>query len=225
MLNYEVDPTILGPFVPAGTELDERNGRHFISLVGFLFLDTHVLTLPAFFHQNFEEVNLRFYVRRQVADEIRRGVVFIRELVPRPLVAEMAKLTYNEPYRTVPMQHTILETSGGLQSVEYLFGGPAEQCRITLHVENPLARLERGSEEEFLSQRGWGYTRQRDGGTIEYRVEHPRWSIWNNARWEVDGPLREFYDPPFADIISGGPSSAFIADGSEIAVHLPERIA
>lgn len=225
MLNYEVDPVILAPLVPAGTELDERSGQHFISLVGFLFLDTHVLSLPAFFHQNFEEVNLRFYVRRTVGDEVRRGVVFLRELVARPVVAGIAKLTYNEPYRTVPMQHTILETSGGLQSVEYLFGGPTDQCRITLHVGSTLKRLEPGSEEEFLSHRGWGYTRQRDGGTIEYKVEHPRWSIWSNTRSEIDGPLGEFYDQPFADILKGGPSSAFIADGSEIAVHLPERIA
>lgn len=225
MLNYEVDPAILAPRLPSGTELDDYKGRHFISMVGFLFLDTHVLSLPAFFHQNFEEVNLRFYARRDVGGERRGGVVFLREMVPRPLVAEMAKLTYNEPYRTEPMQHTILETSGELQSVEYQFGGPSEVCRITLHVESALGALARGSEEEFLSHREWGYTRQRDGGTIEYRVEHPRWNIWPNARWEIDGPLREFYDEPFATILLGGPTSAFIADGSHVSVHLPERIA
>ena len=224
MLNYEVDPAILARYVPSGTSLDDFNGRTFISLVGFLFLDTHVLSLPAFFHQNFEEVNLRFYVRRDVAGERHSGVVFLREMVPRPLVAEMAKLTYNEPYRTVPMQHTILETSGELQSVEYQFGGPADTCRMTLHVESELESLAAGSEEEFLSHRQWGYTTQRDTGTIEYRVEHPRWNIWPNARWELDGPLREFYDEPFAGILSRGPSSAFIAEGSNVSVHLPERI-
>jgi hypothetical protein len=225
LLNFEVDRQLLEPLCPKGTELDDRAGRHFISLVGFLFLDTHVLSLPAFFHQDFEEVNLRFYVRREVRGEVRRGVVFIRELVSLPLVSAMARLTYNEPYRTVPMQHTILETSGELQCVEYQFGGPGEQCRITLHVEAPLIALEHGSEEEFLSHREWGYTRQRDGGTIEYRVDHPRWKVWPNARWELDGPLGEFYAAPLADILRTGPSSAFVADGSPIAVHLPDRIA
>ena len=224
MLNYEVDPVMLRSHLPAGTELDDYDGRHFISLVGFLFLDTHVLSLPAFFHQNFEEVNLRFYVRRSAGGGTRSGVVFLRELVARPLVAEMAKLTYNEPYRTVPMQHTILDTSGELQCVEYQFGGPGDQCRMTLHVESPLEPVSPGSLEEFLSHRQWGYTTQRDGGTIEYRVEHPHWNIWPNARWELDGPLREFYDEPFATILNKGPSSAFIAEGSAVAVHLPERI-
>ena len=225
MINFEVDPGVLRPHVPRGTTLDDRDGRHFVSLVAFLFLDTHLLTAPAFFHQNFEEANLRFYVRRMIGRELRQGVVFIREMVPLPLVAAVAKLTYNEPYRTVQMEHTIVETDGELQCVEYLFGGSRDRCRLTLHVAGSPQDIDPGSEEEFLSQRGWGYTRQRDGGTIEYRVEHPRWSVWPDAHYELDGPLEEFYDQPFASILRGPAASAFIADGSAVAVHMPERIA
>ena len=151
--------------------------------------------------------------------------MFIRELVPLPLVTAAAKLSYNEPYRTVPMQHSIVETSGEVQTVEYLFGRPRDQCRLAMHVDGPAQELAPGSEEEFLSQRAWGYTRQRDGGTIEYRVDHARWNVWPNPRWELDGPVGEFYDEPFASIISGTPASAFVADGSPVVVHLPERIA
>ncbi len=225
MLNFEVEPALLAPYVPKGTELDDRGGRHFMSLVAFLFLDTHLLGLPALFHQDFEEVNLRFYVRRIVGRESRAGVVFIREMVPLPLVAEVAKLTYNEPYRTVPMEHTIVETDGELQSVEYLFGRPRDRCRLALHVAGPPEDMDPGSEEEFLSERGWGYTRQRNGGTIEYRAEHTRWHVWRKVVWELGGPLAKFYDEPFASILSGAPSSAFVEDGSAVAVHLPERIA
>jgi uncharacterized protein YqjF (DUF2071 family) len=225
MINFEVDPSILRSHVPRGTRLDEHGGRHFVSLVAFLFLDTHLLTVPAFFHQNFEEVNLRFYVRRMIARESRQGVVFIREMVPLPLVAAVAKLTYNEPYRTVPMEHTIVDTDGELQSVEYLFGAPRDRCRLTVHVNGSSRDVARGSEEEFLSQRGWGYTRQRDGGTIEYAVDHPRWRVWSHAHHELDGPLEEFYEQPFASILRGPCVSAFVADGSAVSVHMPERIA
>jgi uncharacterized protein len=225
MLNYEVDQSLLVPHLPKGTELDEWNGRHFLSLVAFLFLDTHVLGLPALFHQNFEEVNLRFYVRRKVAQEVRQGVVFIREMVPLFLVAETAKLTYNEPYRTVPMQHSIVKTNGELQTVEYQFGAGREACRVALHVDGDSHELVSGSQEEFLSQRSWGYTRQRNKGTIEYRVDHPRWRIWSGARHELEGPLRTFYEEPFPSILSRVPTSVFIADGSLVTVHMPERIA
>jgi hypothetical protein len=225
MLNYQVDPSVLRPLVPEGTELDDRDGNHFVSVVGFLFLDTHILSLPAFFHQNFEEVNLRFYVRRAVANKRRPGVVFIREMVPLPLVSQVARLTYNEPYRTVPMQHALVETNGELQSVEYRFGASRDQCRLAVHLDGPAQSIRIGSEEEFLSDRPWGYTRQRDGGTIEYRIEHPRWNVWRDARWELDGPIQEFYDEPFASILRGAPASAFVADGSAVAVHFPERIA
>jgi uncharacterized protein YqjF (DUF2071 family) len=225
MLNYEVDQSVLTPHLPKGTELDEWNGRHYLSLVAFLFLDTHVLGLPALFHQNFEEVNLRFYVRRRVGGEVRGGVVFIREMVPLFLVAETAKLTYNEPYRTVPMQHSIVKTNGELQSVEYQFGAGREASRVALHVDGQPRPIEHGSEEEFLSHRSWGYTRQRDRGTIEYKVEHPRWNTWSGARHELEGPLRAFYEEPFPTILSRAPTSAFVADGSPVTVHTPERIA
>src|SRR4026208_556537 len=83
MLSFEIDPRVLSPLVPAGTELDEWQGRTFASLVGFLFLDTRVFGLAVPFHRNFEEVNLRFYVRRMASDGLRRGVVFVKEIVPR----------------------------------------------------------------------------------------------------------------------------------------------
>ena len=226
MLHFEVEESVLAPYLPKGTELDEWNGRHYVGLIAFLFLDTRILGVPALFHQNFEEVNLRFYVRRRVGAEARRGVVFIREMVPLPLIAEAARFTYNEPYRTVPIQHTLVETNGKLQSVEYVLGGGRSKCRIALHGSGQVATaLPSGSDEEFFSERGWGYTRQRDGGTVEYKVDHPRWNVWSPARWELEGDFASFYDPPFADIISGGPTHAFIADGSPVSVYAAARIA
>src|SRR5256714_6077089 len=157
MVNFEVDRAVLEPLVPKGTQLDNRAGRHFISLVGFLFLDTHVLGVPAFFHRDFEEVNLRFYVRRGTGETARHGVVFIREMVPLPLVAGAARLTYNEPYRTVPMRHTIVETAGELQSVDYRFGGPHDECRLALHRAGGPHPILARSAEELLSARRRGY--------------------------------------------------------------------
>jgi uncharacterized protein YqjF (DUF2071 family) len=224
MLNFEVDRSVLAPLVPKETELDDLAGRVFISLVGFLFQDTRVLGVPAFLHRDFEEVNLRFYVRRDFGGETRHGVVFIRELVALPLVAAAARVTYNEPYRTVPMQHRIVNTGDRLQTLEYRFGG-ARECRFALHVDGEPHPIVAGSDEEFLSDRAWGYTRQRDAGTLEYHVAHPRWNTWSNPGCELEGPFGHFYDEPFSSILSGAPASAFIADGSSVAVHLPERIA
>ena len=225
MLNYEVDPATLAAFVPRGTLLDDEGGRHYISLIGFLFLNTHIFGFPALFHENFEEVNLRFYVRRELPEQSRQGVVFIREIVSLPLGAETAKLTYNAPYTTAPTRQALVRTSDELQSVEYLFGSSRSQCRIALHVEDNATPVEAGSHEEFITQRPWGFTRQRDGGTIEYAVDHPRWDVWRDARWELEGPLEHFYPQPFSSILTGAPASAFVADGSGVAVHLPQRIA
>src|SRR6266850_520973 len=113
MLNYEVDASLLLQYVPAGTELDRWNGKVFVSLVGFRFLKTRVLGLTIPFHANFDEVNLRFYVRRRQDDEIRRGVVFIREIVPRRAIAFVARSFYNENYVALPMSHEVHSTGDG----------------------------------------------------------------------------------------------------------------
>src|SRR5918996_5117390 len=107
MLNYEVDPQVLARRVPPGTELDIWQGRALVSVVGFRFLRTRVLGLPIPFHRDFEEVNLRFYVRRQAEDGWRRGVVFIKEIAPRWAIATVARVVYNENYAARPMRHRI----------------------------------------------------------------------------------------------------------------------
>jgi len=119
MLNYEIDPRVLEPLVPTGTELDSFGGKTYASMVGFLFLNTRVLGVPVPFHRNLEEVNLRFYVRRHVDGEYRRGVVFVRELVPRRAIAWIANVVYGENYAAVSMAHSIRRDAAQLGRVHH----------------------------------------------------------------------------------------------------------
>src|SRR5262249_55610023 len=123
MLNYAVDADMLRPFVPRGTELDFFGGRAYISLVAFRFLNTKVLGLPVPGHRDFDEANLRFYVRRPAGREMRRGVVFIREVVPRRMVAAVARWAYNEQYVARPMWHDVTSSR-----VAYGWDGGDCQC-------------------------------------------------------------------------------------------------
>lgn len=226
MLNWAVDPPLLRPFVPRGTELDTFDGRTFISLVGFRFVDTRVLGVPVPGHRDFEEVNLRFYVRREVRGEIRRAVTFIREIVPRPMIAAVARLTYNEPYRSAPMRHQL--TAGAAdaapRSAEYAWRLGHDWAG--LHVDATSAGVEpaEGSEAEFITEHYWGYTRQRDGSTVEYRVEHPRWRVWTGTASRVFGDLSPVYGEELVRVLEQPATSAFIADGSAVRVGWPARL-
>ena len=211
MVNYEVDPDLLRPLVPAGTELDRFGGRCFVSLVGFLFLDVRVRGLAIPFHTRFEEVNLRFYVRRHVDGERRRAVTFVRELVPLPMVALIARWGYGERYASLPMRHRVSdeEVAYGWRS-----GGRWEGMRLT--PEPGSAPAEPGSEEEFITEHYWGYVATR-GGTMEYRVEHPRWRV-SRATASVDCDVERLYGPAFVEALAASPSSVFLADGSPVTV-------
>ena len=225
MLNYPVDPGVLAGYVPSGTELDVWNGRTFVSMVGFLFLDTRVRGLAIPWHRNFEEVNLRFYVRRQGPEGWRRGVVFVREIVPRAAIAATARLLYGEKYSAMPMRHSITgdPTRGGL-SVMYGWRWRGRWNGLSGVAGGASRETEPGSEEELITEHYWGYSSLRSGGTVEYRVEHPRWQVWKLERPVLDCDVASLYGPRFADPLSGEPSSAFLADGSEVTVSQGVRI-
>lgn len=223
LLNYEVDPTLLRPCVPQGTEIDFWNGRTFISLVGFRFLKTKVFGLAIPFHQDFEEVNLRFYVSRHEGDEILRGVAFIREIVPRVAVAVIARLLYNENYVALPMSHNIVD-NGNRVEVEYAWRTCSEWNAISLSVAGEPRPLAEGSEEQFIAEHYWGYAAQRDGGSMEYRVDHPSWRVWSSLDACFEGNAKELYGREFAEVLRHQPSSAFLAEGSPVTVFRGRRL-
>jgi uncharacterized protein YqjF (DUF2071 family) len=228
MLNYEIDPTVLRPFVPRGTELDWWNGKTFVSLVGFLFLRTRVLGVPIPFHRNFEEVNLRFYVRRRAGTESRRGVVFIKEVAPKVAIALVARWCYNENYVTLPMRSQVQlpEASNGMRgAVEYGWASRPKASSVGAEFHGEPDHPAPGSEEEFITEHYWGYVTQRDGSAMEYRVEHPPWRVWRASEAHLDCDVEQFYGRPFREAMSGRPSSAFVADGSAVAVYRGERLA
>ncbi|HEY3898090.1 MAG TPA: DUF2071 domain-containing protein [Chthoniobacter sp.] len=216
MINYAVDAEVLRPLVPAGLELDLWEGQALVSMVGFLFLRTRILGLPVPFHRNFEEINLRLYVRRQAAEGWRRGVTFVREIVPRRAIAWLARSLYNEPYVACPMRHQV---DGGRREFGWYQGG--RWNHLAAEVRGEPAPLAPGSPEEFIFEHYWGYTRQRDGGTVEYQVEHPRWRTWEamNPRLDCEVVAPALYGERLAAALRQPPVSAFVAEGSAVGVR------
>jgi uncharacterized protein YqjF (DUF2071 family) len=223
MLNYVVDPASIAKFVPRGTELDSWNGKAFLSLVGFRFLKTRALGVSLPFHRNFDEVNLRFYVRREDASGVKRGVVFIREIVPRWFIAAVARVVYNENYVALPMRHSI-EQAGKRISVGYAWRIKGSWNKISLEATGKGREPERNSQEEFITEHYWGYAAQRDGGCVEYEVEHPRWKIWSATKARFEGDGEDLYGHEIGAVLRNAPASAFLAEGSEVAVYRGKRI-
>lgn len=215
--NYAVDPSVLKPYLPYGTELDLWNGNCYVSLVGFMFLRTRVLGVPVPFHINFPEVNLRFYVCRKEGDEVRRGVVFIQEIVPRVALTLVANTLYGEHYRTLPMQHSWLQQEGRL-AVRYAWRKNRWHVLETIAHDQPMDMAE-GSEAEFITEHYWGYTRLSEERTNSYAVEHPRWQVYPVTEHTIDVDFAALYGPDFAFLDNQEPVSVMLAEGSPIVVR------
>ncbi|HET6981193.1 MAG TPA: DUF2071 domain-containing protein [Myxococcaceae bacterium] len=221
MANYRVEPALLFPRVPPGLELDLFDGTALMSLVGFRFLRTRLLGLAVPFHRDFDEVNLRFYVRRRLEDGWRRGVVFVRELVPRRALAAVARLAYGEPYSAVRMDHTV-DAEG--RSVEYRWRWSGQWCSLGLETAPAWTTPEAGSEMAFITEHYWGYSGGAARPTREYEVQHPPWRVRTAATVRTTGNLAEIYGQDLGAALSGPPRSAFLAEGSAVTVHRPSRL-
>ena len=232
LLNFAVPTEAIAQLAPAGTEPDLHKGQAFISIVGFRFHAVHFCGVSIPGHTSFPEINLRYYVRRSVGNETRRGVVFVREIVPRRAVALTANWLYHENYIARPMRCEIRMAGPTLAPgdiVEYAWAnrlrlrGPQRWNRLAARVAAPLQLPPPGSLEEFLVEHYWGYVAARDGSTREYRVVHTPWQIApaDNVTWDCD--LSATYNTPLAEYLASPPTTALIAAGSPIQLYRGRR--
>lgn len=218
MVNYEVDANSLIKHLPAHTEIDYWNYKTFISLVGFMFLNTRLRGVKIPFHINFPEVNLRFYVRYKDKTEWKRGVVFIKEIVPKPAIAFIANHVFNERYESMQMQH-LWNSDDDKIKVRYSWKKDMNWNSMDVMAGNTPVKILNGSHEEFITEHFWGYSRIDNSHTGEYHVHHPRWDIYPIQQYKIECRYDQVYGKEFAFLNDYVPFSVFLAEGSPVKVY------
>lgn len=221
LAQYAVDKEILLKYLPSHTELDNWQGKYYVSLVGFMFVDVRLLGFNIPFHATFEEVNLRFYVRFKDKGVWKRGVVFIKEIVPKPAITFVANTIYKENYQTLPMKHVWVEQQHQLE-VDYLWKNGSWNKFSVISTAKP-EEITLGSEEEFITEHYWGYTKINEHKTSEYGVEHPRWKVYQVKDYAIDVDFGVNYGAEFDFLSQANPDSVMLAEGSEIRVMKGKR--
>jgi uncharacterized protein len=225
MANYEIDPKLLADFVPNHTELDLWNGRCYLSLVGFKFVNTRMLGLKIPFHIHFPEVNLRFYVKHKSGNEWKRGVVFIKEIVPKPAITIVANTLYKEKYQTLRMRDEWVENNEFNElSVKYEWKYKGDWQRMSVKAFNVPQPIPKLSETEFITEHYWGYTKINDLNTYEYEVTHPTWQAYEVNQYEIKVDFGKVYGKRFCFLNKIQPTSVMFAEGSEITVETMKKI-
>ncbi len=220
LINYEVPKELLEPYVPIGTEIDLWEGKAFVSLVAFMFDKISVFGIPAIGNRSFPEVNLRMYIKRSVDGEDRRAVAFIKEIVPKPLVTKIANIFFKEHYETCKMNNLLFKPLEGNTEIEYkVFKG--SENKVSAEVGDELAPLIEESFEEFIAEHYWGYSNISSNKTVEYEVQHPRWSIFKESRVDFKGDFSDLYGEKWSFLNDINPVNCFVANGSEVKISLP----
>lgn len=223
LINYEIDAEVLEKHLPKGTEIDFYNGKCYVSLVGFLFQDTKLLGFKIPFHINFEEVNLRFYVKRFENNEWKRGVVFIKEIVPKHTLTLVANTIYKEHYQTLPMHHEI-KNDETTTKYTYQWKFANKWNIINVKAKNELLPIKENSEAEFICEHYFGYTKFNKSTTFEYEVKHPRWEQYEVLNAKIDVDFKNVYGEDFANLENKKPCSVILAKGSEVSVENKRKL-
>ena len=217
MANYIIDPALLLPYLPGKTELDLYNGKAYVSLIGFMFANTRLLGVRIPFHVNFEEVNLRFYVRYNDKGTWKRGTVFIKEIVPKAAISLVANKLYNEKYSTMPMKHFLNKTTNEIK-LGYHWKYKNKWNRIEATTSILSKPMQQGSEEQFIAEHYWGYSKYSEAITVEYEVTHPAWNIFEVKNYIIDCDFTALYGEGFSLLQTATPNSVFVAEGSAISI-------
>lgn len=223
LANYIIDKELLVQYLPAGTELDLWNGKCYVSLVGFMFINTKLLGLKIPFHTNFEEVNLRFYVKRFDKGEWKRGVVFIKEIVPKPALTFVANTVYNENYETLPMRHSWTSNENE-RTIQYKWKKFDKWYSIKIEASIEKFEIEPNSETEFITEHYWGYAKVNEQKSNEYEVTHPKWKAYKVNNFEIKVDFGTVYGKEFEFLNTIDPNSVMLAEGSEITVENKKTI-
>jgi uncharacterized protein len=218
LINYEINPEILKKYVPVGTELDFYEDKCYVSLIGFMFENVRIKGIKVPFHTDFEEVNLRFYVKRLEGNEIKRGAVFIKEIVPKHAISIVANLLYKEHYETLKMKHLRLENRLS-KTFKYCWKKSNNWNFIEVETEKNLIPIPINSHAEFITEHYFGYTKFNHKKTIEYQVTHPRWQQLLVKNYKIEVDFEAVYGNEFAFLKDLKPVSVIFAKGSKITIE------
>ena len=216
MANYEMEPTALEPYLPKGVELDFYNNKTYVSLVGFMFKKTRLFGVPIPFFGSFEEINLRFYVKKIEDGKIKKGVVFINETVPFKIVALLANKLYKEHYISIPTKNSI-EISEH-KHIKYEWNINDKWNSITVKSDTNKYKIEQSTIEEFIFERYFGFTKISASSTQEYKIRHPKWMTHKILDRHIDCDFKSMYGDAFSGLNNQTPDSIIIAEGSQVSV-------
>ena len=225
-VNFAIDPKILEPRVPRGLELDFYNDETYVSLICMMLRDVRVWGIPIHIATGFEEINLRFYVRRREGDGYRRGCCFIKDYVSSGAAAWILGSLFKAEFQKLKMKHSNSGFDGApesVPSVDYQWKVGDHWNRLRIKARSRIQKTSRDTKHGFILMHDNEYS-QRDGKTLEDRASRPAWTIWDAAQANFECDVKNLFGREFQRALSRRPASVFVTGGSDVTIYRPTII-
>jgi uncharacterized protein len=208
---------VLRPLIPAPLEIEEFDGRAYVTVLPFAMRRLRLPGLPAVpMLSSFPQLNVRTYVTL----DGRPGVFLLRVAVGSGLVVTIARRLFGLPYERARVTHRD-EGDGCVFACRSRSGNTPLSFAVRYRPQGPVFQPTPGSLVHRLSERFRYYAAGRDGRVGGGEIEHPPWSL-QSARTDL---IEGAWPAVFGIESAGTPPLALYSRRQEASARLPERVA
>ena len=225
-VNFQIDPKVLAPRIPKGLELDFYKGETYVSLVAMMLRDVRVWGIPIHIATGFEELNMRFYVRRKDGDGYQRGACFIKDYVSSGAAAWILGSLFKADFHKIKMKHDntgFADDGESVPSVDYRWKVGDHWNRLRIKARSKVQKTGSDTKVGFILNHNNEYS-SRKGKTLEYRATHPTWTVWDAAQANFTCDVKTLFGQEFEKPLSKRPASVFVASGSDFTIYKPTTL-
>lgn len=211
-LHWRVDPDVVAPLLPPGTEPDLVDGTTWIGVVGLRMTDLRVGPVP---YPSFLELNIRLY---SCGTSGQRAVVFRAMEASEPVFAAASRSSTRLPYTWAAMRFTHAGRRIGFATRRRLPRPSGTGLRF--EVEYDAAPHEPSATEAALTAR-WSLHQRWYGPTLRWPVTHPAWPLHRGrlVTWHDEGLLAAVGLPTLSD----PPESVLYSPATTVRFGRPSR--
>jgi uncharacterized protein YqjF (DUF2071 family) len=220
-VNFHVDEKILQPLVPPGLELDNFNGEAYVSLVAMMLKGAKVWGLPFSIVPSSAELSLRFYVKHTHADGVEKGTCLIKDYVAGSTAAWFLESQFQSTFSKLKMKQTASGfAKGETPEVEYQWKVDERWNKLRVRARSRIKKTSEGTKVGFILDH-FNYYGRHNGRTLAYRVERPRWDVWDAAQANFTCDVQRLFGKSFVRPLAKRPASVFVTSGSPVTIFKP----
>lgn len=220
-VNYQIAPEVLHPYLPPRTEILLFQNKCFITLTALVYDQVKFKGLNIPLHREIPEVNLRFYVSAADGSKSKNGVVLLKRIIAKPLLAFAGQLLFQEQYAVMPISYFVRKQSTE-RLVKYFWkNNPpyGEWHSLSVKTSHSSIAFNEDDQVAFLTKPTLRFSGGRSMRTRVSEIEYKVTNVFEVDDYQLDVKFSVLFGGKFQFLSRQKPESVYLLEDSEVTVR------